>query len=80
MTVDVLLFASYAEALGTNALSLDLRPGARVRDLLAEVRLRPGAGRLPERVLVAVNQQYARPDHELAAGDEIALIPPTAGG
>jgi molybdopterin converting factor small subunit len=29
---------------------------------------------------VAVNQRYARPETVLAANDEIALIPPVAGG
>ncbi|EWY41123.1 molybdenum cofactor biosynthesis protein MoaD [Skermanella stibiiresistens SB22] len=31
-------------------------------------------------VRVAVNQQYARPDHPLKAGDEVALFPPVTGG
>lgn len=31
-------------------------------------------------VKVAVNQEFARRDHPLAAGDEIALFPPVTGG
>jgi molybdopterin converting factor small subunit len=30
--------------------------------------------------LVAVNEQYASRTRELQSGDEIALIPPVAGG
>lgn len=80
MSVTVLLFASYADALGTTSLSLDLPAEATVADVLAELRLRPGADRLPPAPLVAVNQQYARLSTRLHANDEVAVIPPVAGG
>jgi molybdopterin converting factor subunit 1 len=78
MTHTVLLFASYADALGPT-LTVDLPEDATVSTLLARVAALPEAGRLP-RAMVAVNQRYARADQRLAAGDEIALIPPVAGG
>jgi molybdopterin synthase sulfur carrier subunit len=31
-------------------------------------------------VRVAVNQEYVRADHPVAAGDEVALFPPVTGG
>jgi molybdopterin synthase sulfur carrier subunit len=31
-------------------------------------------------VRVAVNQSYAKPDHPVRGGDEIALFPPVTGG
>ncbi len=31
-------------------------------------------------VRVAVNQEYADPDHPVSAGDEVALFPPVTGG
>ena len=34
----------------------------------------------PAVVRVAVNQEYVRPGHPLAAGDEVALFPPVTGG
>ncbi|HSK40390.1 MAG TPA: molybdopterin converting factor subunit 1 [Arenibaculum sp.] len=34
----------------------------------------------PAVVRVAVNQEYAKPDHRLSAGDEVALFPPVTGG
>jgi molybdopterin converting factor subunit 1 len=79
MTVKVLLFASYADKLGTSQLAFDLTSGATVSDVLGQVRSMPGADRLPE-PLVAVNERYARRDHVLVAGDEVAIIPPVAGG
>lgn len=65
----------------------EIAPPPEVRDvagLLAWLRGRgPGyAAALAEPALVrvAVNQDYARPDHPVAAGDEVALFPPVTGG
>lgn len=80
MPLTVLLFASYADAFGAPSISLDIPPGATVADVLAELRGRPGAERLPHAPLVAVNQRYARASSPVAAGDEVAIIPPVAGG
>lgn len=80
MTVTVLLFASYADALGTPSLQLDLGAGETVSGVLARVQALPGAAGLPPAPLVAVNERYARPDQPLQAGDEVALIPPVSGG
>lgn len=80
MTVTVLLFASYAEALGTPSIELEMPTDARVADLIGALQRRAGAERLPPRPLVAVNQRYASPDQALTAGDEVAVIPPVAGG
>jgi molybdopterin converting factor subunit 1 len=79
MTVTVLLFASYAESVGASSLSLELPDGARVEDALTKVRAR-SANALPPKPLVAVNQVYARITDALRAGDELAIIPPVAGG
>ncbi len=80
MTVTVLLFASYADSLGTGSMSLDLADGATVADVVSHVRALPGAARLPKEPLVAVNERYAKRDRVLATGDEVAIIPPVAGG
>ena len=80
MRVIVLLFASYADQLGAPSLELDVAPGATVADVVADVRGRPGASVLPASPLVAVNERYATPATQVQAGDEVALIPPVAGG
>ena len=80
MTVTALLFATYAEALGVPRVELALAPGATVREALERLRALPGGGALPEKPLVAVNLAYSRTDAVLAAGDELAVIPPVAGG
>jgi molybdopterin converting factor subunit 1 len=80
MTVTVLLFASYAEAFGAASLEVELDDDATVGDVLARIRARAGADRLPPAPLVAVNQHYASARSVVRAGDEVALIPPVAGG
>ncbi len=80
MTVRVLLFASYADALGRPAVTIDLPAGAKVRDVLDRVRSLVAGKRVPDKPLVAVNQRYARDDQTLNATDEVAIIPPVAGG
>jgi molybdopterin converting factor subunit 1 len=79
MTVTVLLFASYAESVGTSSLTLELPDGSRVADALSRVRSR-ASGALPPHPLVAVNQRYALGADALQSGDELAIIPPVAGG
>jgi sulfur-carrier protein len=79
MTVRVLLFASYADAVGASELELDIGESARVRDVLQAVQTR-ATGALPPRPLLAVNAEYADMDQLVRAGDEVAIIPPVAGG
>lgn len=79
-SINVLLFASYADALGAPSIAVDVPAEATVADVLTALRQRPGAGVIPAKPLVAVNQKYARPATRVSAGDEVALIPPVAGG
>ncbi|HXY70619.1 MAG TPA: MoaD/ThiS family protein [Gemmatimonadales bacterium] len=78
--VRIRLFASYAEAAGRDALEMALPAGAVAADVLAAVRREPWAARLPPSPAVAINLRYAKPDAALADGDEVAIIPPVAGG
>ena len=80
MTVSVLLFASYADLLGRNRVELQLSAGATVDDVVAALSRLPNGDRLPPRPVVAVNEVYARAGQPLAPGDEVAVIPPVAGG
>lgn len=77
----VRLFASWSDALGPEA-EVELPEGARVSDLLGALTSRANTKSVKPlpRPLVAVNQRYARADVVLAAGDELAIIPPVAGG
>jgi len=78
--IRLLLFASYAEAAGREEAALALPAGATAADALAAVRREAWAARLPPQPALAVNRRYAAPGTALADGDEVALIPPVAGG
>jgi molybdopterin converting factor subunit 1 len=79
--LDLHLFASYRERIGESRVEVVLDGPATVASLIEHLRGRgaPWTG-LPEQPAVAVNQRYARADELLADGDEVALIPPVAGG
>ncbi len=81
ITVRCRLFGRYAEVFGASVVELSLATGASVADAIAALRARPGSeGLLPERPLAAVNQRHVAPDAALADGDELAILPPLAGG
>jgi molybdopterin converting factor small subunit len=76
----VQLFASYAEIFGAPQIRISLPAGARVSDVVSAVRALPGGEQLAREVKVAVNQRFAGLAESVTARDEIALIPPVAGG
>jgi molybdopterin converting factor subunit 1 len=78
--VRALFFASYRDVIGAHQLELELGEGSTVADLVRAVRVHYGGSRLPEKPPVAVNQEYSAYDTALRDGDEIAFIPPVAGG
>jgi MoaE-MoaD fusion protein len=81
MQIRVLYFAVFRERLGTDHGVLELADGARVGDAVAALAAQhPAIAALRGRFRVAVNQAMVGDDEPLAAGDELALIPPVAGG
>ena len=79
--VHVRLFARYAELVGTTDLVLTVALPATVEAVVAELKARyHGARLIPARPLAAVNLRHVPPDHLLQPGDELALLPPVAGG
>ncbi len=80
MTVTVRLFASYAEILGKSQMELTIPDGSTVADVVRSVNGMPGGTALPPAPLVAVNYAYAPSSRALVDGDEVAIIPPVAGG
>jgi len=77
----VLLFASVAEAVGARRRRLQIPGGATafyVFDRLAAGT--PSIARLRPCLSFAVNREFVSGDTVLSAGDELALIPPVAGG
>lgn len=80
MGIPVLLFASYADALGSREVVVPLNPPSSVEALIEALRSLPGGTALPAAPQVAVNRRLASRTSLVSAGDEVALIPPVAGG
>lgn len=81
MHLRVLLFAGLRERLRRDSLDLELPAGASVRDLLAALaRAAPDLSVSLGVCRVAVNHEFVAEGHVIAAGDEVAVIPPVSGG
>jgi molybdopterin converting factor small subunit len=81
ITVECRFFARYAEILGRDVLPLELPETATVGDAVRELRRTlPASDVLPERPLAAVNRQHTALTGRLTHGDELAFLPPLAGG
>lgn len=81
MRVTVRLFAMLRQQAGWRERDLDLPDGATIGDAwqaLAETV--PAFAQQHDIVRFARNREYASADQPLADGDELALIPPVAGG
>lgn len=80
-TVRVRLFARYAELLGQAEVAVSVPLPATVGDVVRRLRLDfPAASAIPARPLAAVNLTHARLESRVSDGDEVALLPPIAGG
>lgn len=80
MQLRIRLFGITKDIIGKTNLEIEAPATARVQDLMESLRTTyPDLSKLSS-VLVAVNDEYAKPDVVLQANDEIALIPPVSGG
>lgn len=84
MTIKILYFASLREKLGSGGESLDLPAGVTtIAGVLETLAARGGEwASLPavKNLKFAVNQEMARTDSPVKAGDEVAFFPPVTGG
>ena len=84
MTIKILYFASLREKLGSGGESLDLPAGVTtIAGVLEMLAARGGEWTsLPavKNLKFAVNQEMARTDSPVKAGDELAFFPPVTGG
>ena len=81
MDVRVRFFATYREITGLRETKVEVSEGATLAALLARVfEAYPKLAGLRGPMLLAVNQEFADPEAELRAGDEVALLPPISGG
>jgi molybdopterin synthase catalytic subunit len=81
MKVRLLLFAVLRDITGKSEAELSLPEGTRAADVWQTLRrdyVSLAAYEQPP--LIAINETYARADTALRDGDELAFIPPVAGG
>jgi MoaE-MoaD fusion protein len=81
MQVSVKLFGALREATGTKELFVRLPEGARLSELSALLgREHAAFAAMAAKLRAAVNHEVAERDLPLADGDEVAFLPPVAGG
>lgn len=79
--VRIFAFAGARDVLGAPELDFALFGPVTAAQLLADVCLRyPALAPYQRSIRVAVNGVYAESSEPVAPGDEVALIPPVAGG
>ena len=64
-------------------LSIDFADGQKVKDLVEILQVQyPDIGELvhTKKVLISVNHEISHPDTVISTADEVALLPPFAGG
>lgn len=76
MSITVRFFASIRERLGKAEDVIDCRGISTVADVWSRSAQIP----IPDSILTAVNMEYARTDHPVRDGDEVAFFPPVTGG
>ncbi|HEX2031459.1 MAG TPA: molybdenum cofactor biosynthesis protein MoaE [Actinomycetota bacterium] len=81
MRISVRLFGALAERAGRDHEELELAGDVTAGEILRAVGDRhPGAAGILDRVSVAVNREVAPLERAVGEGDEVALLPPVAGG
>jgi molybdopterin converting factor subunit 1 len=81
ITVRVLFFGAARDHAGSDEAEVSLRAPVNAAAAFEEVlSLYPALRRFGRSLLFAVNQEYARPDTPVSAGDELAVFPPVSGG
>ena len=81
MQVRVLFFGILKDLTGRSSDLISLPDHASAADVIShyEQHLSKNKG-IFNSIAISVNQEYARPDMKLHAGDEVALLPPVSGG
>jgi molybdopterin converting factor subunit 1 len=81
MRVTIRLFARLRDIAGTAELVRNVVPGATIGSVWSELAKEfPDLARYERSISTAVNADYARMDHPVKEGDEIAFLPPVSGG
>ncbi|MFZ2881205.1 MAG: MoaD/ThiS family protein, partial [Phototrophicaceae bacterium] len=77
MNINVLLFATLKDLVGTRRLAVSLGDGAAVDDLRSHLAAKhPAAAQAIFQAIAALNEEFAQGEDVLHDGDTVALFPP----
>ena len=81
MKIKLKYFAVYQDILGRSSENMDVKEGATVRHVFDQVMKGTALKeRYFQSTLFAVNLNFVSSDEVMKEGDEVAFIPPVAGG
>ena len=81
MTVRVLFFSTLRDLVGKAELPMELPAQSTVGDLLEQLEKEYSElKQWKEKLLIAVNHEYAEPTQLIKEGSEVAIMPPVQGG
>ena len=81
ITVDIKLFAYARELVGEKNISIDVEEGITIEGLMDRIiDEHPSLENIRDNLIIAVNKTTVQQDKVLKDGDEVALLPPVAGG
>jgi molybdopterin converting factor subunit 1 len=81
MKIRLLYFAVLRDITGTPESNLELPEGSRAADVWQTLRRQYAKlADYTQPPMIAINESWAAPDSLLRDGDELAFIPPVAGG
>ena len=79
--VGVRLFARYRDAVGREAVEVEVPEGATVEEVWSALAgIHPTLARYRPHTLFAIGNDYVTADRRVEAGEELACFPPVSGG
>ena len=81
-SIRLLFFSTLRDILGSDEVEYAIpEAGITVGELLDQLfEKHEGLAVWQDKLLIAVNCEYAKPDAEVSPGDEVAVMPPVQGG
>lgn len=81
MEIEMFCFGITRDILGSGNYKMEVsEPSISVKDLRESLSAKFPEMKKLNSMLIAVNDEYAADDHMISENDEVALIPPVAGG
>ncbi|MFY9226436.1 MAG: molybdenum cofactor biosynthesis protein MoaE [Blastocatellia bacterium] len=81
ITINLLFFGACREIVSTSEMSINISINSTINDVFIDLKSKyPELAKFGERLLFAVNEDYANKTQVLVNGDKLAIFPPVSGG